>query len=279
MRVWLVTGSNRGLGLGIARAALAKGDAVVAAARDVNTLGHLAQAGDRLFPVLMDVRDDVAVRAAVEQALERFGRIDVLVNNAGYGRLGWFETLSESEIRDQFEVNLFGAMRVTRAVLPTMRAQRSGHVFTISSVAGISVSQGGSIYGASKHAVEGWMEGMGDELRPFGIHCTIVQPGYFRTDFLDHSSVSYGSLEIDDYSASLAAFRARLERTNHKQHGDPDKIGILLCELASMQSPPLRVAAGSDAVQVVLNKSRTMAEEAERLRSMSESTDRHGTSR
>ena len=197
----------------------------------------------------------------------------MLVNNAGYGQLGWFENTSDEQIRQQFETNVFGAMHVTRAVLPLMREQRSGHVFTISSVAGIYAVAGSSTYSASKFAVEGWMEGLVEEVKPLGIRTTIVEPGFFKTDFLDASSVSYGAYDIADYSEAVAAFTEWHHNMNHEQVGDPAKLGAALLKIANMEQPPVRFAAGSDALGVVLKKADTIRAEAEAFGELSSSTD------
>jgi NAD(P)-dependent dehydrogenase (short-subunit alcohol dehydrogenase family) len=199
------------------------------------------------------------VTAAVKAAADKFGRIDVLVNNAGYGQLGLFEETSLDLVKKQIDTNVYGSMEVTRAVLPVMRAQRSGHVITISSISGTIGVTGSSIYSASKFALEGWMEGLAQELAPFQIKATIVEPGYFKTDFLDSTSVTYGDITIEDYAEEAAAFRKAQEDMNHQQVGDPDKLGHALVELAASDQPPMRFAAGEDAVgvtELVLGKRR-----------------------
>ncbi|NHF65606.1 SDR family NAD(P)-dependent oxidoreductase [Xanthomonas hortorum] len=273
-KVWFVTGSNRGNGLAIARAALNAGHRVVATTRQpAQARAALGDQGDRLLIVPLDVTRPDQAEAAVAAAKERFGRIDVLVNNAGYGQLGWFENTSDALIRRQFETNLFGAMNVTRAVLPVMRQQRSGHVFTVSSVAGLVSVSGSSVYSASKFAVEGWMEGLAAELKPLGIASTIVEPGFFRTDFLDASSVSYGDRNIAEYAEASAKFRAWHDEMNHKQVGDPAKLGAAIVKISAMASPPLRFAAGSDAYGLVIKKAQELREGAEQVRELSISTD------
>jgi NAD(P)-dependent dehydrogenase (short-subunit alcohol dehydrogenase family) len=273
-KVWFVTGSNRGNGLAITRAALDAGYRVVATTRQpAQARAALGEHGDRLLIVSLDVTRPDQAEAAVAAAKERFGRIDVLVNNAGYGQLGWFENTSDALIRRQFETNLFGAMNVTRAVLPVMRQQRSGHVFTVSSVAGLVSVSGSSVYSASKFAVEGWMEGLAAELKPLGIASTIVEPGFFRTDFLDASSVSYGDRDIAEYSEASAKFRAWHDDMNHKQIGDPAKLGAAIVKISAMSSPPLRFAAGSDAYGLVIKKAQELREGAEQMRALSISTD------
>lgn len=273
MKTWLITGANRGLGLEIARAVLAAGHNVVATARQQANLDAALGASERLLAVPLDVTKPEQAAAAVEAAKARFGTIDVLVNNAGFGQLGWFENISAEQIEAQFATNVFGAMHVTRAVLPTLRAQRTGYVFTITSVAGLIAVAGSSIYAASKFAVEGWMEGLAQELKPLGIHATAIEPGFFRTDFLDATSVNYGAENISDYAEASAKFEAWHDDMNHQQVGDPAKLGALLLQVAEMADPPARLAAGSDAAQVAVDKGQKLRGEAENWREFSASTD------
>jgi NAD(P)-dependent dehydrogenase (short-subunit alcohol dehydrogenase family) len=273
-KVWMITGASRGLGLEIARVVLNAGHSVVATARRPEQVeAALKGYGERLQALRLDVTQVVQAQSAVAAASERFGRIDVLVNNAGYGLLGWFESISAQQTHHQFETNVFGSMHVTRAVLPLMRAQRSGHVFSISSIAGLVSVAGSSIYSASKFAVEGWMEGLAQELKPLGIWVTIVEPGFFRTDFLDATSVAYGEHDIADYADQLAKFKAWHDDMNHKQVGDPAKLGAALLKLAEAPDAPVRFAAGSDAYDLVRQKLDNMRSEAERWADLSKSTD------
>jgi NAD(P)-dependent dehydrogenase (short-subunit alcohol dehydrogenase family) len=185
-RTWFITGASRGLGLEIARAALAAGDSVAATARSPEKLADALEADrERLHAIELDVTDADAATRAVQEAVDRFGGIDVLVNNAGQAQLGWFETISDEDIRRQFDINLFGMLNVARAALPTMRERRSGLLVTISSVNGIMANAGGSIYSASKFAIEGWIEGLAQEVEPLGLRSLVIEPGMLRTDFLD----------------------------------------------------------------------------------------------
>lgn len=250
-QTWFITGANRGIGASIAKAALAAGHAVVATARRAEAITETLGTSDSLLPVALDITVAAQVDSAVQAATEHFGRIDVLVNNAGFGQLGLFEETSRELIAKQLDTNVYGTMDVTRAVLPVMRAQRAGHVITISSISGTVGVTGSSVYSASKFALEGWMEGLKQEVTPFGIHATIVQPGFFKTDFLDASSVTYGDIVIDDYAKDSAAFRKSQDDMNHQQVGDPDKLAAAILELVASPEPPLRFAAGEDAVGVV----------------------------
>ena len=259
-KVWFITGASRGLGLEIARTLLDAGHQVVATARRPDQIETaLSGYGDQLLAIALDVTQPAQAEAAVAATKDRFGRIDVLVNNAGYGQLGWFENVSDEQVRAQFEVNLFGAMNVTRAVLPVMREQRSGHVFTVSSVSGLVSVPGATIYAGSKFAVEGWMEGLVGELKPLGIKATTIEPGFFRTDFLDSSSVNYGAHDLPEYAEVSAKFRAWHDEMNHQQVGDPAKLGVLLMNVATWTSPRLglrQAATGHSGPERRANSSR-----------------------
>ncbi|GAB7524177.1 oxidoreductase [Paraburkholderia sp. 2C] len=274
MSNWLITGANRGFGLEITRAALEAGDRVIATARKPASI-HAALGGfaDRLAAVPLDVTDSKAISAAVTAARERFGRIDVLVNNAGYGQLGAFELVSPQAIARQFATNVFGAFALTRAVLPVMRSQRSGHIINISSISGIKGFEGSSIYCASKFALEGWSESLSDELAPFGISTTLIEPGRFRTDFLDTSSVVHGDLAIDDYAEYAAQRKAELDAANHRQAGDPVRLGRAVVELARAAKPPVRFAAGREAYAVLLERAERLNAQAQAWADLSLSLD------
>lgn len=272
MKTWLITGASRGLGLAIARSALADGDQVVATAREQTRITQALGQNDHLLALSLDVTDQNSIRAAVDTALDRFGRIDVLVNNAGYGQLGAFEELSDSAIDRQFQTNVFGVFNTTRAVLPCMRAQRSGHVITISSMAGIVGLEGAAIYCAAKFAVAGWSESLSRELARFGIKATSIHPGMFRTDFLDSSSVSHGDVEVDDYRDFAAARRRSLEASNHQQTGDPEKFGDMVVALAKTAEPPVRIAAGADALAMFAKRADELNQSATTWRDLAEST-------
>lgn len=274
MKTWFITGASRGIGLEIARAALQSGDQVVATARKPEQVeaGLADDADGRLLTVKLDVTDQVSIDAAVAAAVGRFDRLDVLVNNAGYGQLGAFEQQSAADIDRQFATNVFGVFAVTRAVLPVMRAQRSGVVVTVSSTAGLAGAEGGSVYCATKHALEGWSESLRIELAQFGITTMLVEPGFFRTDFLDTSSVSYGGVAIPDYADYSAGVRGYLDRMNHQQAGDPAKLGKALVLILASENPPVRFAASSDAYDMLLRRAESSRAEAEALRDLSFST-------
>ncbi len=223
-RIWLITGASRGIGARIAEAALAQGDAVVATSRDAASITRRFGASDALLPLALDVTDEAQARHAVGAALDRFGRIDVLVNNAGYGLLGAVEEATADEVRRLYETNVFGLLHVTRAVLPAMRARRAGHVINISSLGGVRSSAGFGVYCSTKFAVEGITEALHAELAPLGIHATVVEPGYFRTEFLDTASLSVSPRVLEDYAASAGAIREAARRINLNQPGDPVRL-------------------------------------------------------
>ena len=273
-RIWFVTGASRGLGAEIVRAVLAAGDRVVATARNRQALvDSLGPDGDNLLSLSLDVTRPDQAQAAVDAALARFGRIDVLVNNAGYGNLSLFEESTAQDVQAQYDTNVFGLMHVTRAVLPAMRAQRSGRIFNISSIGGIVGGESGALYCASKFAVEGFSESLAGEVRRFGIHVTIVEPGFFRTDFLEPTSVRHGSHAIADYAQVAADLRAFYDSRSRNQAGDPARLGQALMTLASVERPPGRWCAGSDALGIVQAKIDSLQGELDAWRDLSASTD------
>lgn len=275
MKIWFITGASRGLGLEVARAALADGDRVVATGRDSKklTVALGSSHEDRLLFVELDVTVAKSIAAAVDAAIQRFGRIDVLVNNAGYGLLGAFEELSVAAIERQFATNVFGVFAVTRGVLPIMRAQRSGRLINISSVAGVEGYDGSSLYCATKFAMSGWSESLAHELARFNIKVTCVYPGRFRTDFLDRSSVAHADLSLDDYAEVSAARIRALDEANHRQAGDPVAFGRAMVALVHTEEPPAWFAAGSDAVQIMFNKAEALRATTAQWRELSVSTD------
>jgi NAD(P)-dependent dehydrogenase (short-subunit alcohol dehydrogenase family) len=247
-KTWIITGAGRGMGVDFAKAALAAGHNVVATGRNPDAVAKAVGEDDGLLVVKLDVTSTQDAEAAVNAALDRFGAVDVLVNNAASFEAGLFEELTPEQIERQFTVSVFGPMNVTRAVLPVMRRQRSGHVITISSVAGLAGSAYTSAYAASKFAIDGWMESLAPELEPFGIHTTVVNPGFFRTELLTTESTNYAPASIEDYAEQSAAHREFFESMNGKQGGDPAKLAQALVTIADEQSPPLRFIAGADAI-------------------------------
>jgi NAD(P)-dependent dehydrogenase (short-subunit alcohol dehydrogenase family) len=253
-RVWLITGASRGMGVDIARAALAAGHAVVATGRNPQRISSAVGAHDDLLAVKLDVTSLNDAKAAARAAVDRFGRIDVLVNNAGNFYAGFFEEITPEDFRAQIETTMFGPMNVTRAVLPVMRAQRSGLIVAISSLAGIVGQEFCTAYAASKFGVEGWIESLAPEIAPFGIRTMLVEPGFFRTELLTPESTSYAKSLIDDYAERTAQTVATWNSMNGKQGGDPAKLADALVQIAGQTQPPLRFVAGADAMAAVEKK-------------------------
>ncbi|MFC5302566.1 oxidoreductase [Azospira restricta] len=272
-KVWFITGAPRGFGLEVARAALARGDYVAATARRPEAVAAALGAHDRLLSLALDVTSEAQAVAAAEAAVARFGRIDVLLNNAGYGLLGAVEESSADEVEKLFATNVFGLLNVTRAVLPHMRRAGSGHVVNISSIGGYSAYAGWGVYGATKFAVEGLTEALAIELEPLGIHATVVEPGFFRTDFLDRSSLVKTAIEYPDYAATVGEMRALMASANHRQPGDPKKLAEALLVLADSPQPPVRLPLGSDTVAKIADKHRFVDRELEQWLSLAVSTD------
>ncbi|KAF2415124.1 short-chain dehydrogenase/reductase [Microbacterium sp. B35-04] len=262
-KVWLITGAGRGMGVNIVRAALAGGHRVVGSARDAATVEAAVGKHADLLAVSLDITDTASIDAAVNAAIDRVGRIDVLVNNAGNFQAGYFEEISPERFRAQMETNFFGPLNVTRAVLPVMRRQRSGHIVTITSTAGVVTGGFGSAYGASKFALEGWTESLREEVEQFGIHVTVVEPGFFRTELLvEGSSTLWPDLFIDDYADTASTIEA-WKSMNGKQSGDPAKLAASLVKILDLEEPPARWVAGADAVQAVKQKGQTLIDQAE----------------
>jgi len=268
-KVWLVTGAGRGLGVDIAKAALAAGRAVVATGRNTDVVGKALGEAEDLLVVKLDVTDPADARAAVAAAVARFGRIDVLVNNAGNFYAGFFEEISPADFRAQIETTLFGPLAVTRAVLPVMRAQRSGLVVAISSTAGIVGQEFCTAYAAAKFGLEGWIESLTPEVAPFGIRTMLVEPGFFRTELLTPESTSFAEPSIDDYAERTARTVTAWQGMNGRQPGDPARLANALLQLAGRDEPPLRWAAGADAVATVEQKAKTLLAQADADRDLS----------
>jgi len=273
-KTWFITGAGRGLGAEIAKAALRAGDRVVAAGRNRAAVSdRLGPNSGQLLSVELDVNNEAHAQAAVDTAVTRFGTIDVLVNNAGYGHLGLFEETTPQDVQAQFGTNLFGVFSVTRAVLPVMRAARKGRIFNVSSLAGMRGAAFGSLYCASKFALEGFSESLAQEVAPFGIQVTIVEPGPFRTDFLSAESIRFGAHAIADYDEQRTALRASFEQRDGRQPGDPVKLAEAVVRLAGEAEPPKRFVAGSIAFDSIKVKLVDMQAELEHWRPLSVGTD------
>ncbi|MCQ6560493.1 SDR family NAD(P)-dependent oxidoreductase [Paenibacillus mendelii] len=253
-KVWFITGAGRGMGKIIARAALNAGDKVVATGRNTDVVAKAIGESENALIVQLDVTRPAEAKSAVNAAIDRFGTIDVLVNNAAQFFGGFFEELTPDQIEEQLQVALIGPMNVTRAVLPVMRKQRSGHIISISSGAGISGFEFNSAYSASKFALEGWMESLSPEVAPFDIHTTIVNPGFFRTEFLTEASSTYAKHSIEDYEDRRANYMSFFNGQNGQQSGDPIKLAKAILIIASEVQPPQRFIAGADAIGIAEQK-------------------------
>jgi NAD(P)-dependent dehydrogenase (short-subunit alcohol dehydrogenase family) len=270
-QVWLITGAGRGMGVDIAKAALAAGHAIVATGRDPKKVAAAIGNHDNLLAVKLDVTRPEDAATAVEATVRKFGRIDVLVNNAGNFYAGFFEELSPEQVRNQIETLLFGPMNVTRAALPVMRKQRSGLLLTISSTAGITGLMFCTAYAAAKFGIEGWIESLTPEVAPFGIRTMLVEPGFFRTELLTTDSTTYAKPSINDYAERTKETVAAWSSMNGKQGGDPAKLANAIVQLAGLKEPPARFAGGADAVQTFENKANTLLAQANAHRDLSSS--------
>jgi NAD(P)-dependent dehydrogenase (short-subunit alcohol dehydrogenase family) len=270
-KVLFVTGASRGFGRVLVEKALALGHSVVPTARNARTLIDLFGSHARALPLALDVTDEIQAHAAAMATIGRFGRIDVLVNNACYGLLGAVEEASAKEVEALYRTNVFGLLAVTRAVLPSMRRRRSGHVINISSVGGYVGHAGWGVYCSTKFAVEGLSEALAIELRPLGIHVTAVEPGYFRTALFDSRSFAVSARTIDDYQEPFGALRAALTEPSHAQTADPAELADVVLKLIDARNPPVRLPLGGEVVAAIEAKNAEVRELLERWRVLSAS--------
>ncbi|HIK16446.1 MAG TPA: SDR family NAD(P)-dependent oxidoreductase [Leptolyngbyaceae cyanobacterium M33_DOE_097] len=271
-KVWLITGSSTGLGRALAQAVLERGYHLVATARQPEQLKELSDRyPDRVTTIALDVTNAESIQQAVEAALNAYNRIDVLVNNAGYGTVGAIEEANDDDIRRQFDTNLFGAINVTRAILPTLREQRSGHILNISSANGISAFAGVGIYSATKFALEAISEALAQEVKPLGIKVTIIEPGSSRTNFSSRA-LSTLSHQINDYAQTSGKIVQRLQERNGKQPNDPAKVAAAMIQVVESDNPPLRLALGEDSVSLITQKLESMKAELEAWKDVSMNT-------
>jgi len=271
-RVWFVTGASRGMGVQFVKAALAAGDAVVASGRDTGRVSQAVGPSNDLLAVRLDVTSRADAAAAVQAAVDRFGRIDVLVNNAASFYAGYFEELTPEEFDRQLAASLIGPMNVTRAVLPVMRKQRSGHIISISSSAGLAAGfEFVSAYAASKFGLEGWMESLQAEVAPFGITTTVVNPGFFRTELLTEQSTNYAEPSIADYDERRGPLVEYWKAQNGRQSGDPAKLARAIIAIATQEPPPRRFIAGADAIATAEQKMADLKQEIDANRALSTS--------
>jgi NAD(P)-dependent dehydrogenase (short-subunit alcohol dehydrogenase family) len=273
MATWLITGASRGFGALIAANALEAGHNVVATARDAAAARDALPESDRLLTASLDVSDADQAQAAVSAALDRFDGIHVLVNNAGRGILGAVEEVSDIEAREVFETNVFGLLNVTRAALPGMRKRHAGHIINFSSVGGFAGSSGWGVYNGTKFAVEGISEALALELAPLGIQVTIVEPGYFRTDFLDGSSLHFAQASLADYAETAGQMRDRARSVSHEQPGDPRAAARLIVEFGGKPDAPLRLPLGADSVERIEAKLSSVAANLDQVREQALSTN------
>ena len=271
-KVWLITGASSGIGLEIAKAALAAGNKVVATGRNLSKVTKaFADTSENLLVVQLDVTNPQEISVGINTAIEKFGTIDVLVNNAGNFYAGFFEQLSQEQIERQISTNLFGPMNVTRAVLPIFRKNKSGYIITISSTAGLVGYELCTAYATSKFALEGWMESLQLEVAPFGINTTIVNPGFFRTNLLEPSSTTWSENVIADYAERTSMLRPGWESVSGTQGGDPAKLAAALLKIASENNPPKRWMAGADCIAEAERKIKELQEQADAYRDLSSS--------
>jgi NAD(P)-dependent dehydrogenase (short-subunit alcohol dehydrogenase family) len=269
--VWIITGAGRGMGVDIAKAALGAGYKVVATGRNIDKVATALGKAENLLVVKLDVTKPTDAVAAVKATIDRFGRIDVLVNNAANFYAGYFEELTPEQMEQQIQTSLIGPMNVTRAVLPVMRKQRSGQIITISSTAGLIGFEFGTAYAASKFGVEGWMQSLQAEVEPFGIDTVVINPGFFRTELLTKESTSYANQTIEDYNERRAQQMQFWKGYNGQQSGDPAKLAQALIKISGQEKPPRRFIAGADAVATAEQVAATLLQQTNAYRELSSS--------
>jgi NAD(P)-dependent dehydrogenase (short-subunit alcohol dehydrogenase family) len=271
-KVWYITGASKGMGLSLAKQLLVKGHRVAATSRSITAFEELKDFGDRLLPLEVDLKSEQSISKSIQKAVEKFGRVDVVINNAGYGLGGALEELSSAEIEENFQVNFFAVARVIQQVLPYMRGQRSGHIINISSIAGFAPGFGWSMYCAAKSAVSGLTEALANDLKPLGIHVTNVMPGWFRTSFAKSDSIAYSESQIADYDY-LREYHEKMNSMDGAQLGDPDKIADAFLKLVGNPQPAVDLFLGSDAFNRAKSKIAQLQSEMDVWKELSFSTD------
>ena len=273
-KVWFVTGASKGIGRSLVNQLLAQGHRVAATSRNADDLGRVINTESADFlPLSVDLKTESSVSDAIQATIAQFGRIDVVVNNAGYGQIGSLEELSDREVRENFDINVFGSLNVIRHVMPHLRKQQSGHIFNISSIAGfIGTFPGFGIYCATKFAVEGFSEGLSVEVKPFGINVTIVEPGYFRTEFLSADSLSVPKQQIDAYESVRQSQAAHQNQIDGNQPGDPDKLVSAMMQVAGELNPPLHLFLGQDAYDMAHVKIKAVQNDLETWKAVTVAT-------
>lgn len=274
-KVWFLTGASKGLGLTLVKRLLAEGYSVAATSRNIADLQKaISEENNSFLPLEVDLINENSVAEAVSKSLEKFGQLDVVVNNAGYGQLGTLEELTDEESRQNFDTNVFGSLNIIRKTMPYLRDQKSGFIINIASIGGLTGEFAGwGIYCATKFAVVGFTEALAAEVKEFGVNATVVYPGYFRTDFLTGGSLRTPKSEIDSYTLARQLQIAHEKDINGNQPGDPEKAALALIELAAMENPPVHLVLGSDAFQIAGNKLNALQSEISDFKTLSESTD------
>ena len=266
-KVWFITGASKGLGLALVIQLLEQGQNVAATSRSIEDLKNaIGMENDNFLPLSVDIRNEESVSAAIEQVVARFGKVDVIVNNAGYGLAGALEELTDAESRQNFDVNVFGSLNVIRKAMPYLRKQGSGHIFNIASIGGFTGAfPGFGIYCATKFAVHGFSESLREEVKNFGVKVTVVSPGYFRTNFLSDSSLNVPSNQIQEYAEVRAVQAAHEQDINGNQPGDPQKAAAAFISVADMENPPVHLFLGEDAYEFANAKIASVQKEMEQL--------------
>jgi len=273
-KVWFITGASKGLGLSLAKRLLNEGEKVVATSRNLEELKKAVGEHENFLPLILNLTDEKNVGEGVEKAVGHFGKIDVVVNNAGYGLTGALEELSDDEARKNFDINVFGSLNVIRKVLPYLRKQKSGHIFNIASIGGFTGAfPGFGIYCATKFAVHGFSESLGAEVKDFGINVTVVSPGYFRTNFLTDSSLNIPKNPIQEYQTVREMQTAHENDINGNQPGDPEKAALAFIKTANMQNPPMHLFLGEDAYHFAAEKIKAVQEDMEAVRDFATATN------
>lgn len=274
-KVWFVTGASKGLGLTLVKRLLNEGHSVAATSRNVSELKSAVDSESASFlPLEMDLINEASVSESIKKTADHFGKIDIIVNNAGYGQLGTLEELTDEESRKNFDTNVFGSLNVIRKAMPYLREQKNGHIINIASIGGLSGDfPGWGIYCATKFAVVGFTESLAAEAKEFGINATVIYPGYFRTDFLTGGSLRTPESEIEGYQTAREVQAAHEKEINGNQPGDPEKAAAAMIELAAMENPPVHLVLGSDAFQMANSKLSSLQAEISDFKTLSISTD------
>lgn len=273
-KVWFVTGASKGLGFELVKKLLSEGFQVAATSRTVESLfSTIGETSENFLPLSVNITDNNDIKSAIEKTVDHFGRIDVVVNNAGYGQIGTLEELTDEESRENYAVNVFGTLNVIRNAMPYLRKQRSGNIFNISSVGGYSANfPGWGIYCSTKFAVAGFTEALAEEVKDFGVHATVVYPGYFRTDFLTKDSVKTPSNPIQAYEAARNSEQAHLNEINGNQPNDPEKAADVLIQISKEKNPPVHLLLGVGTVELLNNKIDILKKDAEKWEHLTVST-------